>query len=185
MKMIFVRHGQTDTNVKEKLGEAIAEDDAPLNAKGLEQAKIVASKLKNEKVDVIFSSPYRRAVQTAEEIARFHKAPIIKLDGLKERNCSVLVGDRYHELFDFDKDIGTDDIESVGDFFQRVYSAIEQIKSAGYHNVVVVSHGGVSHAFRAYFNNLKWQGNLRVDHLDNCDLRVYRTDNQNYPAVVK
>ena len=185
MKVIFVRHGQTDTNIKEKLGEAIAEDDAPLNAKGLEQAKIVASKLKNEKVDVIFSSPYRRAVQTAEEIAHFHKVPIVKLDGLKERNCSVLVGDRYHELFDFDKDIRTDDIESVGDFFPRVYSAIEQIKSTGYQNVIVVSPGGAAHAFRAYFNDLEWKGNLRVDRLDNCDFRVYHADNQNHTAVVK
>lgn len=31
MKIIFVRHGETDTNLLEKQGKAILENDAPLN----------------------------------------------------------------------------------------------------------------------------------------------------------
>ena len=54
MKIIFVRHGETDTNLLEKQGKAILENDAPLNARGLEQAKKVAEKLKNEKIFMIF-----------------------------------------------------------------------------------------------------------------------------------
>lgn len=173
MKILFVRHGETDTNIKEKQGEAIIEDDAPLNENGKKQANDVARQLKNERIDAIFTSPYKRATETAEIIAQFHHVPIIKLNELRERSCGTLVGDRFHELFDFDKDIRGDGIEPVGDFFQRVYNTIEKIRASGYNNIIVVSHGGVSHAFRAYFNNLEWKGNLRVDRLKNCDFRVY------------
>ena len=62
MKIIFVRHGETDTNLLEKQGKAILENDAPLNERGLEQAKEVAEKLKNEKIGMIFCSSYKRAL---------------------------------------------------------------------------------------------------------------------------
>lgn len=175
MRLIFVRHGQTDTNLREKAGQAIVEDDAPLNEEGLKQAKEVALKLKDEKADVIFVSPYKRAMETAAEIAKYHDVPVIKIDDLRERKAGTLVGDRFHELFDFEKNIEADDIESVRVFFTRVYGAIEQILASDYQNAIVVSHGGVSHVFRAYFNDLEWKGNLRVEHLKNCEYKIYDT----------
>lgn len=175
MKVIFVRHGETDVNLLEKQGKAISENNAPLNAHGLEQAREVAQKLKNEKIGMIFCSPYKRAIMTCQEINKFHHVAMDVLDGLRERDCGNLVGKEYHDLFDFDKNVKGEDIEPVRDFFERVYRAIRHIELFGYDNVVVVSHGGVSHAFRAYFNNLEWKGNLRVDRLGNCDIRVYET----------
>lgn len=183
MKIIFVRHGETDRNVKERASEQIATDDEThhLNANGRKQAEQVAEQLKNEKVDAIFTSPYNRATETAEAIARYHKnAPVVKLKDLRERG-GTLVGDLWHESFDFDKisehadDPRFGSVEPVQELFERVYSAIEQIKDYGYQNVVVVSHGGVHHAFHAYFNNLEWKGNLRIDKMYNCDVRIYET----------
>ena len=176
MKITFVRHGETDANLKELAGNKAIENDAPLNEKGKSQAADVAKRLKDEEIDAIFASPYIRALETAGEIAKYHDVPIIKLDELKERRCGTLVGDEYHDLFDFDKDIHGEGIEPIRDFFQRVYDAVDTIRASGYNNVVVVSHGGVSHAFRAYFNDLEWKGNLRVDHLHNCDTRVYSSE---------
>lgn len=176
MQIIFVRHGETDTNLRHKQGLPIIDDNAPLNQKGIEQAKAVAEKLKSAKVDVIFTSPMRRAAETAAEIAKFHPVPFIELENLKERGCGVITGSAFHDLFDFDKDIRGEDIEPVGDFFRRVYTVMDRIKASGYENILVVSHGGVYHAVNAYFKNLAWRGNLRTDRLKNCEFRVYEVN---------
>ena len=173
MRLIFVRHGQTDTNLIEMAGKPILDDDASLNEEGLKQAQRVAEELKGEKVDVIFASPLKRAMETAAEIARYHDAPVLVMDGLRERKLGTLVGERLQAAFDFDNVVRADDIESVDAFFERVYVAIDQIVASEYENVVVVSHGGVSHVFRAYFNKLEWKGNLRVEHLKNCEYKIY------------
>lgn len=172
MKIIFVRHGETDTNIRAVAGEEIVDDDAPLNAKGKSQAENVANELKDETVDVIFTSPKRRAIETADEIARFHNVPVIKMDDLRERDCGPITRELWHAMFNFDNKIDDEGIESITDFFQRVYGTIEKIKASGYKNVVVVSHGGVSHAFRAYANHSDWKGNMRTGHLGNCEYMV-------------
>ena len=176
MKLIFVRHGQTNTNLVEMAGKPIFDDDASLNEEGLRQAKRVADELKDEKIDAIFSSPLKRAIETAAEIAHYHNVSVTAMEDLRERKLGTLVGEHLQKSFDFDEVMRTDEIEPVDDFFRRIYKAIDQIASSGYENVVVVSHGGVSHAFRAYFNKLEWKGNLRVEHLKNCEYKVYEID---------
>ena len=182
MKLIFVRHGQTDKNLLEKQNKPFADDNAHLNATGREQAKQVAERLKNEKIDAIFTSPYNRAMDTTKEIAKYHQdVPVTKLENLKERGCGTLVGKDFHESFDFDGDFDFindpkyQNVEPVRDLFKRVYAAIKEIEASGYENVIVVSHGGVHHAFYAYFNNLEWKGNLRIDKMHNCDIRIYHS----------
>ena len=65
MAVLMTRHGQTDQNVEKRVqGKA----DIELNATGIEQAKITSEKLKDEKIDIIISSPLKRAKQTAEII---------------------------------------------------------------------------------------------------------------------
>jgi uncharacterized phosphatase len=169
----FVRHGQTDTNIKTDGGTAASEDDAPLNATGIKQAKETAKTLKDVKFDIVLTSPYKRAVQTAEIINKYHNAPLIVEADLRERNAGYIDMKLWHEAFDFDKNIQVEG-DSVKDFFERVYSAIDAIKEKyADKNVLVVAHGGVNHGFYAYFNELPWQGNLRIDRMHNGDLREY------------
>lgn len=65
MKLYLIRHGETIWNEK-GLWQGIT--DVPLNEKGREQAKKLANSL--ERVDAIYSSPLKRSLETAEEIAR-------------------------------------------------------------------------------------------------------------------
>ena len=61
----LIRHGQNDY-----LGRALAGRlPVELNAKGHQEAKQLAQALKEKGITRIFSSPIRRAVQTAEPIA--------------------------------------------------------------------------------------------------------------------
>lgn len=69
MKLILVRHGETDWN---KLGKCQGISDVPLNSTGEEQARNLGNSLKNEDITAIFSSDMKRAINTAEFISRHH-----------------------------------------------------------------------------------------------------------------
>ena len=66
MKIYTVRHGQTEWNKK---GLYQGKTDVPLNEEGKKQAMLVKEKLKDKKIDLIISSPLKRAKETAEIIS--------------------------------------------------------------------------------------------------------------------
>ncbi|MHB1829989.1 MAG: histidine phosphatase family protein [Candidatus Micrarchaeaceae archaeon] len=86
MRLIVVRHGQTEHNAKKLLQGHV---DGPLNEVGMTQAKELALKLKDEKIDVIFSSDLMRAKHTTKEIAAYHRAPVFYVKDLREQNYGI------------------------------------------------------------------------------------------------
>ena len=74
MEILLTRHGQTEWNFLKKVqGKA----DIELNEKGIEQARNVKDKLKNEQIDLILSSPLTRAIETANIIKGDRNIPIL------------------------------------------------------------------------------------------------------------
>src|SRR5699024_12682984 len=57
MNIWITRHGQTDLN-KRNLMQGLT--DAPLNEKGIEQAKIARASMRDVKFDAVFASPLQR-----------------------------------------------------------------------------------------------------------------------------
>ncbi len=82
MKIYLVRHAESLKN-KEGLDRTA---ETPLSVKGVEQAEFVARRLANIKIDVIYSSSYQRARQTAEVISKTIGKPIEYWDHLIEVN---------------------------------------------------------------------------------------------------
>lgn len=68
---------------------ANAEETRGLSAEGEQDARTVADILSGVDVAAIYSSPYRRAVQTVEEIARQRKMEIILEHDLRERDLAA------------------------------------------------------------------------------------------------
>ncbi|HEX2923305.1 MAG TPA: histidine phosphatase family protein, partial [Chloroflexota bacterium] len=66
MRLLLVRHGQTDWNLD---GRYQGRVDVPLNGAGLEQAALLARDLAGRQIDLLISSPLRRAMDTAGAIA--------------------------------------------------------------------------------------------------------------------
>lgn len=175
MKLYFVRHGQTNANANMTNGQSIAEFDEPLNEKGTQQAELLAKELKDIEFDTIISSPLKRASQTAKIVNQYHHLPIHEDPVWHERRADTYIdANSWQDLFDFDKNITIENSESLSDFFDRVYSAIDGLK-AKYKDktVLVVSHGGVQHALYAYSNNLPHKGNMRISPMMNCEWRLY------------
>jgi len=65
LEFLFIRHGQTDYNVQQRV---IGRQPVPLNETGKKQAKKVADYLKDVELTAIVSSPVVRAKETAEAI---------------------------------------------------------------------------------------------------------------------
>lgn len=93
--LYLIRHGETDGNLSEQFQGII---DNPLNNTGLLQAKLVGEAMKDFPLDVIYSSPLKRALQTAEAIANHHALTPILHKGLQEIHGGDLEGRRIEEL---------------------------------------------------------------------------------------
>lgn len=153
-EVFMVRHGQTDSNVG---GLFHGATDVPLNAIGLRQAQLVASRIAQlERLDSLHSSPLQRALTTARAIAsRTGLEPRLHVDlsemdfgeaeGLTLATMSETFPDmalRFADITDYDARFPGG--ESRREFHTRVREALDRIVSdhAG-ERLVVVAHGGV------------------------------------------
>lgn len=96
MRLLFVRHGETDHNKARRIQGPLLDD--PLNETGAKQAQALARHVAAEQaagaihLDAIYSSPLKRAWQTAEAIAGvFHQKPVA-VPGLIEFSWGVYLG---------------------------------------------------------------------------------------------
>jgi len=134
-RIILVRHGETDWNKREVFRGQI---DVLLNQNGLNQAQAVGNALKGQKLNAIYSSPLSRAVQTANEIAKFHNLDVNLEDGYLDLNYGQWQGvsheevkTRYPELYDKWHEqphlLRFPGGESLNDVRERAINALERI----------------------------------------------------------
>ena len=90
MKLVLVRHGETCWNQERRIQGG--DSDIELNNTGLEQARRLATFLKNDNIISILSSPLRRAAATAEAIASRHQLSVEIDQGLRELRVGDLEG---------------------------------------------------------------------------------------------
>jgi broad specificity phosphatase PhoE len=109
MRLILARHGETETN-RERL--ALGREDVPLNEHGRRQAAAVAAALSGISIDAVYSSPLRRALETAVPIASQHGLEVQVDDGLTEMDVGEMEGLPAAEMR-----------ARYGDFLQRWFSA--------------------------------------------------------------
>ncbi|MBI4633782.1 MAG: histidine phosphatase family protein [Deltaproteobacteria bacterium] len=147
MKLILVRHGETDWNHEKKIQGV---SDIGLNERGIDQAKRLALSLRDEKIEAIVTSPLKRAYDTALAISRFHNAEIRVEDDLHELNTGDLEGLTFSEVLarypSFIKEWRTDrsspilpNGESLVELQNRVWAVIRRIINDT-KNTVIVSH---------------------------------------------
>jgi broad specificity phosphatase PhoE len=72
-RLILIRHGETQWNLT---GRYQGQADPPLNENGLEQARALPEKLRPFNLELLFTSPLKRAAQTAEVAAEVLKIPL-------------------------------------------------------------------------------------------------------------
>lgn len=126
--------------------------DTELNETGRLQAQKLGEALKDIKVDAVYSSPLKRALDTARIIASFHKLPVEVEPDFREIEAGELEGLSLAEfstsfsqfILRWREGQGQEKLpggESVADLAERVWRGIQRIKEK--HNdgtVIIVSH---------------------------------------------
>ncbi len=150
MKLIIVRHGQSFGDIDE-VHEGRA--DLELTDLGKEQASKLSKWLnENEEIDIIISSPLKRAKKTAEYISLEIEKELIIDDSLMEWNNGLLAGVKrevavkefpipdggrkpHHEHYETESEIH---------FRARAEMFISKLKEDRYEGetICIVSHGG-------------------------------------------
>jgi 2,3-bisphosphoglycerate-dependent phosphoglycerate mutase len=109
LHIYLFRHGQTYNN---KNHVFTGWKDSKLTSKGIKDAKSVAAKLKNKKIDVAYHSGLGRSINTLKEILKFHHEckSIIKDKRIMERSYGELEGKHHTHMIEV---YGKEDYEAL------------------------------------------------------------------------
>jgi broad specificity phosphatase PhoE len=89
MKLIAIRHGETEWNVQ---GREMGQLDSPLTRRGVQQAEALVRRLSPIRLDALYSSDLGRAVQTGEIIATACGLQVQIDPALRERHMGIFQG---------------------------------------------------------------------------------------------
>jgi alpha-ribazole phosphatase len=146
--IILVRHGQTAWNTSEVFRGRI---DIELDETGLKQAELLGEYLGQRELEAVYSSPLKRAVQTAEAIAHHHGLAAEIAPGLNDMDFGEWQGlslqdvrSRFSELFEMWSSephrVRIPSGESLDDVRERVLTLVNRIVDKHEGTVVLVSH---------------------------------------------
>ncbi len=147
-EIILARHGETEWNVAEVFRGRI---DVELNETGTKQAELLAGHLSSLKIDAVYSSPLKRALKTAEMIARYHKLDVEIAPGLTDFDYGEWQGLPHHEVKEKYKELYAEWAEnphlvkmpageSLADVRERAVGVVDDIVTRYKGTIVLVSH---------------------------------------------
>lgn len=163
--IVFIRHGETEYNAK---GLWMGLTDEPLNKNGLVQAHLAAEQLNALAFSRIYSSPLKRAYETARIIhsRQLTKPELIVEKLFQERAFGNFEGltktaTRKRKLEE------TFGVESMPNLQSRLLLAMSKIKTT--ENTLIVSHSAV---FRCLVENLGFSVENNKNFLSNCEFAI-------------
>ncbi len=202
---MIVRHGESERNIAKararkkpeahSFGSGLRDLDTALTRRGVQQAIGTGSFLgKRYQFDVVFSSPYRRAVQTSEWILSplEHRPPLLLEERIREIEFGILDGlttagikTRYPEEHARREREGKYWYRPPGgenrpDVALRVHSFLGTLtRDYRKKSALLVCHSVVVLIFRRLLERWSEDQYLRVDREDdvlNCSITAYRYD---------
>ena len=184
MRIYIARHGQTTGDIEDRYG---GDYDDHLTEEGQKQASVLAEKLSDKSIDIIYASPRIRAQETSNIIHNRINVKVELFDDIRERNSyGILTGmvkadavRQYPKLTELLKDPhnNIEGAELYEDFVKRIDSALKAVKTKPYETVLLLTHGG---PIRAIFRETLKLGEIEVD-----DCAYFLLENNNEGYVVK
>ena len=183
-ELIFVRHGEQ--HIADPRSGPVGETfDPPLSERGEQQAKVVGERLSVDRIDVVYASPLKRALETGRQIARHHRLEPVVVDDLREVEVfrgipadrsaidflgqGLLLGIRERMLREKKWDVYPYS-ESSFEFRKRTVNAIESITAQNEgKRVVIACHGGVINAYVGHIIGVDYDMFFRPAH---CSISI-------------
>jgi alpha-ribazole phosphatase len=186
-ELILVRHGETEWNVAEVFrGQA----DIDLSETGRKQAELLASYLSTVAIEAIYSSPLKRALQTAEAIAKLHglkvsiESDLIDLNfgrwqGLPHQEVKEKYGDLYAKWINHPEKVRMPEGEALDDVRKRITRFRNKVIENRRGTIVVVGHRVVNKvmlcALLGLDNSHFWK--IRQD---TCGISIFTYQNEQF-----
>ena len=153
MKLYFVRHGESEANTQ----QVISNRERPfrLTPVGKQQVNTLAEKLKDVPFTAIFSSPVRRARETADILSGSLHLPYQVIEALREYDCGILEEKSDEASWRLHREIAEDWTvnhnyprrpdggECFLDIQNRFLPFIESLKHGDDEHVLLIGHGGL------------------------------------------
>ncbi len=194
MEIYIVRHGETKWNKEKRLQGST---DILLSEAGRDLAIKTGQALMDTKIDIIYSSPLKRAYETANLIRNGRDIELITDDRIRELNFGSFEGKSYTELIDNDTAFKyffdephlyqpTDDGESLNHLIERagnfMHEVIEPLE-ATCQRVMIVAHGAINKGIMSYIKKHSlehfWAGGLQR----NCNVIILDYTDGNYTIL--
>ena len=157
LKFLIIRHGETVSNAEKRFS---GHQDVNLTQKGVWQAEQLSRRLKDEPIDVAFSSDLKRAMHTAKIVIGKRNLPLIIEPYFREINFGHWEGLKWEEI-DIDNgkgpstgwwkqpDLPIPGGESLCDLRKRIMTGLEKViaehdEEDRCKTITIVCHGGVS-----------------------------------------
>jgi broad specificity phosphatase PhoE len=186
MILYFVRHGQTVDNLNMVFPDKFTE----LTENGKKEAKELKEYIKDINFDAIYSSPFRRTVQTTEILTDKN---YIKDNRLIDVNTGNLEGKSIEEISKNDKlwysafqDSNNNryNVELFDNVKKRLNNFINDIKDNGYERVLVVTHLEPVRAMYSLATQTEGLPLTKIE-INNCSVSVFSyTDGNLYLKVL-
>lgn len=193
-RLIFVRHAEAEGNVNRIFH---GWTDSDITEKGHVQAKLAAERLKDLKIDVLYSSSLKRTLKTAEYISRVKNLPIIRTDKLKEINGGdwedvswSALQKKWPEAYDSweNKPYAHQmpNGESMVEFQERLVKEINYIinNNKG-KNICIVTHGTAIRVLTCYFYHSSLEKINEINWVDNTSITVVDYENGSFKVIIE
>ena len=178
-KLTLIRHGESVFNSQKKIQGKL---DSSLTQTGISQTKLLSQHVKNENknYDAIFSSPLKRAFETAHIISKHLELSLNVVENLKEINLGEWEGKFIEEIKKKESEAFENFIsnplkyfipsgENPLDFQKRVVSSINNILNSDDENILIVSHAGTINVFLCHVLNLNLNYMWKM-HIENTSI---------------
>lgn len=137
-KVIFVRHGRTNYN---EAGLLDYEGKAELTKEWRGQAEALAREFREEKIDVIYSSPLKRCKDTITPLAESKGIKVIEKDEFREIYAPDLQ-DKQSSCKSFKWENGHWWGETIKEVYERVTKGLKEVLEENkWKTIVICSHG--------------------------------------------
>ena len=183
MRLLLARHGQTDWNAA---GHIQGQTDTSLNDLGRRQAADLALRLEQagEHPIALYTSPQRRALETAQIAGRALGLTPVVVEDLREVSFGVWEGHSWEEIariwpgeyaaYRADRlHTPPPEGESFAHLLERVYPALTGIAGTGEGTALVVSHSAVIKAVCCHMDGADFRDIQRRYLMENASWVVF------------
>jgi len=147
----FIRHAKPDISIKDDMTR-------PLSLEGIEKSKELVKLFKEIKIDYIYSSPFKRAIQTIEPIVKNKNIKIEVINDFRERKMSDEWIENYEEYSkkqwdDFSYKLA--DGESLNEVQKRNIKELEKILLENEGKTIIIgTHGTALSTIINYYDRI-------------------------------